>query len=147
MQKLHERNYLRRNSLTLVPPSPVIMVAARRTTRSDAQVRSKNATTTSLTPKAKGAAPRRQTKSKASNGATKNGEAGVNSKGKKRVKTDILSYLLSSHEAETDPNRDIWLLSFPTELFQEITSWLEPDALTCLSLTCKAILRIVGRDP
>jgi hypothetical protein len=30
-------------------------------------------------------------------------------------------------------------------VLDEITSWLKPDALTCLSLTCKEILRIAGR--
>lgn len=57
---------------------------------------------------------------------------------------DPLSYLQRSHE--NDPNRRIRLLNLAAEVFKEITSWLEPDSLTCLSLTCTAVLDIVGRD-
>ncbi|CZR63278.1 uncharacterized protein PAC_13175 [Phialocephala subalpina] len=115
------------------------MVETRRTTRGNVQGRSKNVRAVQA-PKTNGTAPTNQTKRKAIQEAAEKG------KGKKRAKNNYLSYLPRSHEVGSDPNHNIRLLNLPRDIFDEITSWLEPDALTCLSLTCKEILSIVGRE-
>ena len=112
------------------------MVETRRTTRRDVQSRSKR--------KINGVAPTSQTKRKAIQETGQKGETAAKDNGKTRAKKELPSYLQRSHEAENDPNHNIRLLNLPRDIFDEITSWLKPDALTCLSLTCKEILSIVG---
>jgi hypothetical protein len=122
--------------------SPPTMVETRRTTRvtrSDAQ-RGPKSFIRIQAPKTNGVASTGQTKRKAIQEIAQKG------KGKKRAKNKQPSYLQRSHEAENDPNHDIRLLNLPRDIFDEITTWLQPDALICLSLTCKEILNIVGRE-
>jgi hypothetical protein len=119
------------------------MVETRKTTRRDAQGQSKNSTRMQA-PKTNRVAATRHTKRKAIQETVQKGETPAKGKGKKRVKKEHPSYLQRSHETGNGPNRNIQLLNLPRDIFNEITSWLEPDALTCLSLTCKDILSIVG---
>ena len=87
----------------------------------------------------------RQTKRKGTQEIAENGETVAKDRGKKRARKDPPSYLQRSYDAGNDPNHSIRLLTIPREVFDEIMSFLEPDAVTCLSLTCKAILSILGR--
>jgi hypothetical protein len=119
------------------------MVETRRTTRSNVPGGSKSLKKIHA-PKTNGVAQTSQTKRKATQEIGQNGETTVKVKGKKRAKKELPSYLQRSHETENDPNRNNGLLNLPKEIFDEITSSLEPAALTCLSLTCKAILTFVG---
>jgi hypothetical protein len=117
-----------------------------RTTRSDFQYESKSIVRTRA-PKTNELAPTsRQTKRKGTQEIAENGETAAKNMGKKRARNDP-PYLQRSHDAGNDPNHSIRLLTTPREVFEEITSFLGPDALTCLSLTCKVILSIVGRKP
>ncbi|KUJ08946.1 uncharacterized protein LY89DRAFT_558811, partial [Mollisia scopiformis] len=86
----------------------------------------------------------RQSKRKATQEAAEKTKTAAKVQARKRAKKASLSFLPSSDEAENAPNR---LGNLPREIFDEITSLLEPDALTCLSLTCKPILNVVGRKP
>ena len=123
------------------------MSETRRTTRLDVQrelssiVRTRPPNTNELAPTS------RQTKRKGTQEIAENGETVAKDRGKKRARKDPPSYLQRSHDAENDPNHSVRLSTIPREVFDEITSFLELDALTCLSLTCKAILSIVGRIP
>ncbi|TVY39875.1 hypothetical protein LSUB1_G005030 [Lachnellula subtilissima] len=93
-------------------------------------------------------APIRQSKRKAvleteEKRASENAASG---KSRKRVKKELPSYLQKSYQAENGPNHNVQLLNLPREIFDGITSLLEPEALTCLSLTCKEILSFVGTE-
>jgi hypothetical protein len=119
------------------------MVETRRTTRSNVQGGSRSLKRIQA-PKSNGVAPKIQPKRRATQEIGQKGEVVAKGKGKKRTKKELPSYLQRSHGAENDPNHNIRLLNLPKDIFDDITSWLEPDALTCLSLTCKEILSIVG---
>jgi hypothetical protein len=119
------------------------MVETRRTTRSNVQGESKSSKRIQAS-KTHGVAPTSQTKRKAIQEIGQKGETAANGKGKKRAKKELPSYLQRSHEAENDPNHNVRLLNLPRDIFDEITTRLEPHALTCLSLTCKGILSAVG---
>ncbi|RDW66840.1 hypothetical protein BP5796_09589 [Coleophoma crateriformis] len=121
------------------------MVQTRRSTRRPVQGESSSFTRFQA-PKASGTAPTRQTKRKATQETAQQGRNTVEDKSKKRAKKEHPSYLQRSHDAEHDPNHSIGLLNLPRDIFNEITSWLEPDSVACLSLTCKEILSIMGTE-
>ncbi|TVY64275.1 hypothetical protein LSUE1_G008842 [Lachnellula suecica] len=115
------------------------MVETRRRTRSAAQSTPKSSTRT-RTAKTNTVTPTSLTKRKATQDETT-----AKGKDKKRVKTEFSSYLQRPHN-ELDPNRAIPLLNLPRDIFCEMTSWLDPATLICLSLTCKEILGLLGED-
>ncbi|RDW62194.1 hypothetical protein BP6252_11627 [Coleophoma cylindrospora] len=121
------------------------MVQTRRSTRRTVQGESSSVTRVQA-PKASGIAPTRRTKRKAIQETAQQGRITVEDKSKKRTKKEHPSYLQRSHDAEHDPNQSIRLLNLPRDIFDEITTLLEPDSLACLSLTCKEIMAIIGRE-
>ena len=143
LRKILKGDSLRKSNL-LPSRSPSIMVETRKTTRRDPQGESKRSTRIQP-PKASRVAPTRQIKRKATQETAQKGETAATGKGKKRVKKELPSYLQRSYDAN-GPNHNVQLLNIPKEIFDEITSLLEPDRLTCLSLTCKEILSFVGTE-
>lgn len=119
----------------------------RRRTRRHAKDKSKNTTSIQASGTISSVSTTCQTRKRAIQGIAQEGETAAKGKDRKRAKKEQPSYLQRSHEAEIDPNHSIRLLNLPRDIFQEITTWLESDALTCLTLTCKEILRIVGQKP
>jgi hypothetical protein len=116
------------------------MVGTKRTTRSDVQ---RNVTQTSKSGVNVSAG---RPKRKAAQEAAEKVEAGAKGNGKKRVKRGLLPYLPELDKAGKYLNHDTLLANLPQEIFDKITSLLGPDSQTCLSLTCKLILSIVGRE-
>ncbi|TVY34743.1 hypothetical protein LOCC1_G007508 [Lachnellula occidentalis] len=123
------------------------MVATRKSTRRGAQGDSTRSTEDQA-PATSSVAPIRQSKRKAVQEAAQKRETenAANGKSRKRVKKELPSYLQKAYEAENGPNHNVRLLNLPKEVFDGITSCLEADALTCLSLTCKEILSFVGTE-
>ncbi|KAG0648568.1 hypothetical protein D0Z07_5391 [Hyphodiscus hymeniophilus] len=121
------------------------MVETRRTLRGTVQGRSKDFNNGQV-PKAREVAPVSRNKRRIVQRTAEKDHTATRSGSKKRAKKDHLSNLTVSHEAGKDSVQTTRLLKLPGETFEEITSWLEPDSLTCLSLTCKEILSIVGRE-
>jgi len=109
-------------------------------TRSSAGITSTKAKT-AQTSRAKRNLPASQGKIKTDQETSKTGRTAAKARSKKRAKPSYLPY-----DAEHDPNSNNRLLDIPGEVFLEIASLLEPDSLTCLSLTCKKILSIVGTE-
>lgn len=68
----------------------------------------------------------------------------------KRAKSNALSYLPKPNERGNYPNQNVPLYvrlsNLPQELLDKITDCMDPVTLTCLSLTCKEILSLVGRE-
>ncbi|KAI1456642.1 hypothetical protein F4805DRAFT_431919 [Annulohypoxylon moriforme] len=58
--------------------------------------------------------------------------------------------LLSSYAQQSganvasDPNQNSWLFTFPREIVRKISSFLPPESVVCLTLTCKLALHILG---
>ncbi|KAI1382428.1 hypothetical protein F4677DRAFT_458540 [Hypoxylon crocopeplum] len=50
----------------------------------------------------------------------------------------------SEADASWDSNRNTWLLALPREVFREIASYLPPESIVCLTLTCKLALHTLG---
>ncbi|TVY15273.1 hypothetical protein LARI1_G007955 [Lachnellula arida] len=123
------------------------MVATRKSTRHGAEGESTRSTKNQAPANSK-VAPTRQSKRKAvqETAQKRESESAATSKSRKRVKKELPSYLQKAYQAENGPNHSVQLLNLPKEVFDGIASWLGPDSLTCLSLTCKEILSFVGTE-
>ncbi|KAJ4296823.1 hypothetical protein N0V90_006871 [Kalmusia sp. IMI 367209] len=65
---------------------------------------------------------------------------------KRRTKSTVLPQALQEYhkQSDVDPNACTALLRQPREVFDLIASYLQPETLVCLSLSCKLALQYIG---